>query len=64
MVIDGLSNIFVTGSHLSNSLKHFQCNTIFFMRERTQNFEFFKSNLFIKIVIVIFYQILLKIYNS
>ena len=36
MVIVNFSNIFVTSSHLFNSLKHFQCNKIFFLCERAK----------------------------
>ena len=59
MVIVKFSNIFVTSNHLSDSLKRFQYNKIFFLRERSEIL-----NLFINISIVMLHQILLKIYYS
>ena len=44
MFIVNFSNIFVTSSHSSNSLQHFQCNKIFFSTRKGQNFEFVYTN--------------------
>ena len=41
MVIVKFSNNFVTSSHSSNSLKHFQCNDIFFYAKGPKFWNFF-----------------------